>query len=282
MTRRAALACLGSGAALGLFGSSGFNSLTAGRGVSVAVTDDPNALLGIKNLDGDETTDPVFVNQSNYTMEIEVSSNEDGVAFAEGSTSGCSGSQGQNPLTFSLNPGEERTVDVLADGTVTVDVSASLKQSGSEIGTVDLSRDVAAQSQAGQVQITPSYKAPGGSGKFKFGLENTGSIDVTLDKIQIRETTNPDAKKVGGKQNDDILVLSSNKTQLVNSIIEVGGGFEDVDPNVDLLTNEGEKEFEFLRFRDDQDKNVKMDGEEVGLTLEFADCSQKEIRVAPN
>jgi hypothetical protein len=125
LTRRAAFGFLASGALLTASRSFGFTRSAAERMTNVGTASDSNALLGIEQLDDAET--PVtFTNQSSSTMEVVLDSDKDGLEFDVGDDD--SGSD--PPVSFGMAIDEAVDVDILADGTVTVSVTADLVQDG--------------------------------------------------------------------------------------------------------------------------------------------------------
>lgn len=285
LTRRAALAALGSGAVATFSGTFGFSSVSAERATRISVADDPSALLGIENVDGDPETVPVFTNRFDVNLSVTVESSQSGVEFDIGDT----GTSDGPVATFTLTPGESLPVDVLGDGTIPVSVVAELGGSGGPAGTVTLSRDVEARTQGGQVDVTPNVKEAGNSGYLEFELVNEGTIDAVITGIKIRDTTNPDADRVD--QKDGLLAgASSPSTQILTPPIYV----EDRNPNVQarrdfaqsdyqtLTANGGSRFFAFDRFVTGRGKNAKMKGEVVYVTLYFDDGSSAEKTLDPN
>lgn len=282
ISRRAALGLIAGGSVLLIAESRSFSQVNAGRGVSVTTAADPDALLGLTGVTDSETI-PTFTNHASDAMEISLSSPDGSAEFDVGNT----GHFTSNPAPFSLAVGASEQVGVSGDGeTIPVDVVAELRDNGETTGRIELQRDFAV-SQAGQLEVSGTVKSSGNSGTYEFGLENTGSIDVTIVGLGINETTEPTATKVGGKNNDDILILKSTKTQLVTSVIEVDSSQPDnstikgFEQDVSLGTNEAEKEFEFDRFRTNDNGNAPMNGEEVTITLKFGDDSTKVVELVP-
>jgi len=139
--------------------------------------------------------------------------------------------------------------------------------------------------EAGAIQVTPDVKSAGNSGKFEFGLENTGSIDVEIVAIGINETTESTAVKVGGKGGDSILT-EDNEGQIVNIVINFDSSTPGQADRYDFTTNieivQGtEKTFEFDRFRESGDGNAKMKDDSVTITLWFSDGTSTTLLLDP-
>lgn len=251
-----------------LTGSSAFASMTAARSASVTAAADDAAQLGLTQL-GDPSTPVTLTNRSGRTMLVTLASPDD-VEFDVGDDESDEGTT----ATFSIAQGASVDVDLLADGTVLLDVLAELQQDGATAGRIELQREAEAQSQAGQVQVTPSVKSAGNSGKYEFGLENTGDIDVTIQGIGILETTNQSAVDVGGGA-----ILEAPQGSVLSQPIPIDSSQPDsdtrrtLDQTVSLDTNEDEKVFEFDRFRTASGGNAKMKGHDVRIRLYFTDGS---------
>jgi len=132
--------------------------------------------------------------------------------------------------------------------------------------------------QAGQVQLTPSVKGTGNSGKYQYGLNNTGDIDVTVDGIGIRSTTANNVVRVeeGG-------FLDSNGNQIIDANTDIPIDSSTIVPHdpVDILTGGPEVTFEFDRFVDSGGKNGKMKDEQVTIEVRFADGSRRTYQLIP-
>jgi len=149
MTRRAAIGLVVGGALLTASESHGVDSVVADRLASIGTAADANALLGIERLRDPET--PVTVsNHGENSMEVTVDGDTAGLELDVGDD----GNGSTPPVTFGMAVGDSTDVDVLADGTVTLDIVASLRQNGTEVGRVELTRDAEARSQAGQIDVT--------------------------------------------------------------------------------------------------------------------------------
>lgn len=257
LTRRAALGLIGGGAVISVADTRSFSQLTAGREMSVSTADDPNALLGLDGVTASDTI-PTFTNQADVPMSVTLTSPNSSAEFDVGNT----GTFTSNPAPFDLAVGE--TVEVGVTGgseSVPVDVEAELQRNGDAVGSIELQRDFAV-SQAGQIEVTPDVKSAGNSGKYEFGLVNSGDVDVTIEAISIVETSNPDASVVHDKK-----ILTVNGLQVRSDSIYVGGGFAALDPHVDLNTTDSEKIFEFDRF------DAGMKNQDVKIRLKFTDNS---------
>jgi hypothetical protein len=140
---------------------------------------------------------------------------------------------------------------------------------------------------AGAIQVTPDVKSTGNSGKFAFGLENTGSIDVEIVAIGINETTQSDAEKVDAKGGGDLILGEDTEGQIVDTVIDFDSNTPgqadryDFTTNIEIIQN-NERTFRFQRFLDDSDKQAKMKGESVTITIWFSDGTSSTLLLDPN
>jgi hypothetical protein len=140
---------------------------------------------------------------------------------------------------------------------------------------------------AGAIQVTPDVKSTGNSGKFAFGLENTGSIDVEIVAIGINETTQSDAEKVDAKGGGDLILGEDTEGQIVDKVIDFDSNTPaqadryDFTTNIEIIQN-NERTFRFQRFLDDSDKQAKMKGESVTITIWFSDGTSSTLLLDPN
>lgn len=277
LTRRAALALIGAGAVGSVAWTGGFTRLDAARNATVDTAVDANAYLTLEDL-SDVNTVPTVTNQSGHDMSVTVTSPQSGVEFDVFDDDVNDGSS----HTFSLSVGSTVEVDVLADGDIPVDFVATLLDSGgSPVGEISLQRTVEAQSQAGQVDVTPNVTSVGNSGKYEFELENTGNVDVTIVGIGIRYTTNPSASQVASGD-----IFSVGGTQLVTSPIFFDSSDHSTDTPRDFSQPESldqgvTKTFEFDRFEDGSGSKIGMKDEDVGTRLYFDDGSTLDEDLVP-
>ena len=132
-------------------------------------------------------------------------------------------------------------------------------------------------------EIEPTVTATGNSGKYEFELENKGSATVTLTEIGVVETSNSNAVKVGGKNNDDIFINVGTGNSIVNNVITIGGNRVPLSTNVDLAPGPSNAiKFEFDRFRDNQNKNADMKGDDVKIDVAFSDGSSTTLNLCVN
>jgi len=140
---------------------------------------------------------------------------------------------------------------------------------------------------AGAIQVTPDVKSIGNSGKFAFGLENTGSIDVEIVAIGINKTTQSDAEKVDAKGGGDLIRGEDTEGQIVDKVIDFDSNTPaqaeryDFTTNIEIIQN-NERTFRFQRFLDDSDKQAKMKGESVTITIWFSDGTSSTLLLDPN
>ena len=119
-------------------------------------------------------------------------------------------------------------------------------------------------------------KSIGNSGKFAFGLENTGSIDVEIVAIGINKTTQSDAEKVDAKGGGELILGEDTERQIVDKVIDFDSNTpaqanrSDFTTNIEIIQN-NERTFIFQRFLDDSGKQAKMKGESVTITIWFSD-----------
>jgi len=208
LTRRAALACLGSGAvAIGL-GSSAFASVQADRTVSVDITGDGNALLGISDqsdsgtVEGPndsarlfELTDNVGgLTSSDISVELVRVERSDGTAVPNQplTVEVGSGSQG----AFSVTTRCRSTNDSLGDSyRFTVEIVASTSDF-SVTAERTTANTVAVTCDSGDITVTDENnngdKTTGGDVDIEEGVKLKGSVDAGGDV-----TLNEDARTTG-------------------------------------------------------------------------------------
>ncbi|MFB6139439.1 MAG: hypothetical protein ABEJ26_03285 [Halosimplex sp.] len=176
LTRRAALACLGSGAVVMVTRSYGFESVAAGRDVSVAVSRDSSALLGISN------RGPVKKNHRSAMVEYTNNSNEsftitttldtcsDGTLYDNDGGSGCS-------VTTTLAPGNSQPIDISASATGTITYGISVSSA-----SLDIETSGSVESQAGNVKGAVRIKKPSKNNDFTADWErSTFEVDVDIE-----------------------------------------------------------------------------------------------------
>jgi hypothetical protein len=253
-------------------GAGAFNTGGIGRTSSITTASDPNAIIGIDGND-DPATATTFTNTTNSSMSVTLDSAES-VEFDVNNN----GTFALVPVTFSAAGG---SVDVaIRDGggagsAADIDITAS---NGNFTG--NLTRNFTIPSSSVVKQIQGSVQASGNSGFYSFELENTGSTSVELTEVGVAKTTNPNVTKVGGKNNDDIL-RDGGGTSIMNNVITIGGGREPLTTNQTLGVN-NTISLEFARFRDAQDKNGKMNNEDVRIDVGFSDGSSSTIDLCQN
>ena len=271
--RRGFLLKLGGGAALLAGGgaaflpSGAFSLVNADRGASLLTSDDVNATLAIEGY-ADAGTVTTFTNNANSSMTITLDSTED-VDFDVGDD----GSFALVPVTFTLAAGASIDVDIQDGGNAgndsDIDISATFAD-----GDIQATRNFVIPASSAVKEIEPSVTAAGNSGKYEFELENTGSATVTLTEIGVVQTTNANVTKVGGKNNDDIFRNVTSGNAIVNNVITVGGSRQPLTSAVNLDPGPSNAiKFEFDRFRDSQNKNGAMNGEDVRIEVAFSDGS---------
>ncbi|MCU4751890.1 hypothetical protein OB919_07825 [Halobacteria archaeon AArc-curdl1] len=261
----------------------GFTEVTAGRTVGIGTAADSSALLGIEGTEAGTT--PTFTNNSDdFRMEVTLSSTDDIEFDVDGD------GEYEEPVIFDLDPGQRREVEIQGrDDTAIVEVEVGLFNGTKKVGEIQLDRTFDIPQASAISDVEGSVRNVGGSGKYEFRLENTqfeGGQTVEIDGISVDWVDSP-ATQVGG-HNDEILVLETTEEQIVQEVIEVGGGIVDfvrpsnddvveLEPNGDGQGNE--KEFEFDRFRTGDGGGTLTRTEEVDITLRAADGSMAQIEL---
>lgn len=273
MKRRAFLGLGVSSIGVGtLYGTGAFSSVSAGRGISVNAADDASALLGIEGTAADTT--PSFTNNTaSLTMDVTLDSN-DNIEF---DVNGDDTYQSP-PVSFTIGAGTSQDVALAGDDQeATVTISAELLDSaGDAVGNITLDRVFEIPQVAAIREVTGTVTAAGNSGKYEFKLTNESSKEVTLDGFGVDQTT-PSAEKVGGKKNDAI--LERNGTQIIDQVIQVGGAIVDVIGGQEVtLAPTDQVKFEFLRFRDADDKNFGVDDVDLNVRAEDGSSAIVELR----
>ena len=276
MSRRSFLVAASAGVAgFGILKSRSFSNGNLDRNAGIPLSSDPNGVLGLQSIDTAENP-AVLTNNYDGPMEVTLDSSDTSASFDVGND----GNFVDPPVTFSLAGSQSEQVAVQGySQTVPVDIVTTFENS-----TIRMDRNFVA-SQAGQIEVTASVKSAGNSGKYEFGLQNTGSIDATIEKIAVLETSVPAAVKVGGHPSDSILVHTGQS--LVSSEIPVdssnpsSGTLRQLSPTVTLSAGGTEQVFEFDRFRDERNKNAQMKDAEVEIQLEFGDGSRKALKLCP-
>jgi hypothetical protein len=280
--RRKFLLKLGGGVALlagagtTLLPSQSFSLVNAGRDTSLLTSDDTNATLGVAGY-ADAGTVPTFTNNANSSMTITLDSTED-VEFDVGDD----GSWELVPVTFTLTAGASIDVAIRDGGNAGSDSDIDISANFSD-GSIQATRTFVIPASSSVKQIDPTVTATGNSGKYEFELENTGSATVTLTEIGVVQTSNPNVTKVGGKNNDPIFENVTAGTSIVNNVITVGGSRQPLTTTVDLAPGSANSiEFEFDRFRDSQNGNGAMSGEDVQIEVAFSDGSTAILNLCPS
>lgn len=264
------------GAGAALIGTSAFTSVSSDRGANLSTVDDANALLGIDGY-ADPGTVPTFTNNNSSSIDVTLDSSED-VEFDVQNN----GLFELVPVTFTLSAGESVDVAIQDGGNAGSDSDINIiANSGDSV--IEATRNFAIPASSAVKDIEPSVNAAGGSGKYEFELENKGSTTVTLTEIGVVQTTNNNVTKVGGKNNDAIFNNVTSGNSIVNNPITIGGSRQPLTTNVNL--NPGPNNsitFEFDRFRDSQNNNGNMSGEDVRIEVAFSDGSSTTLDLCIN
>lgn len=268
----AGITLIGAGA---LFSTGGFSALNADRGVAVSTAaDHEGAFLGINNVD--TTDDPVFTNNTSLWMEVRlIDDDPDTTLTFDGN---------ESPYAFPLSADESETVTIETEGdsqSALTTITAELFSGETKAGEITLQRDFSVP-QSEITDFTGTAKSAGNSGKFEFELENTGDKSVTLTGIGIDATTRGDVIEVARQDKATLSgSLGGGKQDLVMEPIPIDSSAPETHTRRDFETNfelpSGSlAEFEFERFRDENDK-VSMENENIRVTLYFGDDSSKTI-----
>lgn len=270
LTRRAAVALIAGGAVLGAQQTFGISSISGNRLTDVSVADDDAAMLSISGQTAEET--PVFTNRANVAMDIALTSDEDSAEFDIDGTGNY-----EEEANFELTGGESREVEINAEAEeILVHVSGTFGG-----GSISLDRWFEIP-QAGQIDVTASVEATGGSGQFSFGLWNEGSLDAEMVSIRVDDTTT-DAVEVA---NGDIFFIeeSDNPNEEPRQLISTDLDIDDSQPlspfegEDSVILNQGADEiiFTFDRFQNPPgpgNPNTDMRGETVNISIGFSDGS---------
>jgi hypothetical protein len=133
-------------------------------------------------------------------------------------------------------------------------------------------------SATGVALVDGSGRAVGtDSASVEFVLTNTGTADATVTDVAVDSTTDAQADVVDGGST----TVTTNRTGRLGGRIEVGGSAETFDTDVTLPAGE-ETVVTIGRFRKDNPGNDpprRMSGDDVTLTLYFADGTTREYTV---
>jgi hypothetical protein len=262
----------GSGAVL--IPSESFNLGVVSRDAPFLTADDANATLGIEGYD-DGGTVSTFTNNTNSSMDVTLDATED-VEFDLGDD----GSWQLVPVTFPLAVGASIDVAVRDGGNAGTDSDIDITANFTE-GKIRATRTFAISAASSVTSIDSTVAAAGNSGKYEFQLENTGNSTVTLAEIGVVETTNDNATTVGGKNPDSILENLDTGSSVVNNVLTIGGSREPLTTDVDLDPG-SPVSLEFDRFRDGNNKNAAMKGEDVRIDVAFSDGSSRVLDLCVN
>lgn len=264
----------GTGAAM--IGTSAFTSVSSDRNANLSTASDANALLGIDGY-ADPGTVPTFTNNTSSSVDITLDSSED-VEFDVQDD----GSFELVPVTFTLPAGGSVDVAIQDGGNAGSDSDIDIIANSGE-RVIETTRNFAIPASSAVKDIEPSVTAAGGSGKYEFQLENKGSTTVTLTEIGVVQTTNNNVTKVGGKKNDGIFNNVTSGNSIVNNPITIGGSRQPLTTVVDLDPGPNNSiTFEFDRFRNSQNKNGDMSGEDVRIEVAFSDGSSTTLDLCIN
>lgn len=281
---------MGSGA---IIQSGAFTDVSGDRTLTVGTADDPNAILGMEGLD-DTVTDNVFTNKTSFRMDItlDAAPYEDESQIEWDVDDPVTDSDNDaNPLTFSLNAGDDATVAVKGDDRVTFDGVAVLKDNGTAVGRIEVTRTIDVP-VINNLELSGSVSSSGQSGKFDFTLENTGDVDVELRKVGIIETTTTAEYVDGG---GSLLNLDTN-TEYVTDRIPIDNSTSDstqkvMDPKpvLDHQSNDGDNDsktitFQLKKFTDPDSNgssNVDMQSQDIKIQLTVKNLNDGSIVDAP-
>lgn len=282
MKRRAFLGLGATSIGVGaLYGTGAFSSVSAGRGVSINASDDSEALIGIKTTD---SGDKKFINNSNGLMTIELNS-DDEITF-----------DGQDTLTIE-DLEDSQVVELGGSSSEDAEVSifATIVSDGITTGTISLERKFTVPQVSAIRDIEETVNQVGGSGFYRFDLENTqpeDGITVKLNGISVDSTDNDDAYQVGD-DGDDIFKLDDEpKESIVDEILIIGGDIksfsvdsqsqeENIDNFVRLEPGE-QRAFELTRFREEGGGGGSQVGvNNVDITVRDTDGNTAPLELRP-
>lgn len=272
-TTRRRILLLGAAAVSGgtLIGTGAFSTVTADRVSDILTTSDADGIIGLSGY-ADEGTVPTFANNAGLSVDITLDSTED-VEFDVTDN----GTWELVPVTFSVGAGASVDVAIRDGGNAGSSADVDITATGTDF-SFQATRNFAIPASSVVKKIEATVKSAGNSGQYSFDLENTGNVDVTLTEVGVDSTTNGTATKVGGKKNDGIFLAEG--TSVVSNAIDIGGARQPFNPDVSL--NAGvTKPFEFDRFRDKNDGNAKMKGDEVTIEVAFSDGSTATLDLVP-
>lgn len=268
----------GGGILFGLTNSDAFNIASTFRESQTNISQDSDAIIPITGKLADTT--PTFGNRFESDLTITLSApNEPTGEFDVGDTGTM-----KSVVTFTVAPGKTTAVKMSADTTeMTVAIDGN-----HDNGVVSLTR-VFEIPQSEQIDVTASVNSSGKSGKFSFGLQNTGSINATLSGIRIDGTTTTAATVSKGSI---FSITSSEDTtvsprQLISTEMDIDDSTAsslpvttfDGNDTVFLRSTGDETVFEFDRFQNPPSvkgsKNTNMKNETITVTVKFGDGSMK-------
>lgn len=274
----------------GVLSTGSYELVRANRDTTVRTADDPGAILGIEGL-GDPSTDNVFTNNAARTMDITLDARpyEDGVEWDVNDTVNDDDNDA-GYTSFTLEAGGTATVNVKGDDEVTFDGTATLRDSGETVGTVEITRTIDVP-VVNNLELSGEVSSNGNSGKFNFTLKNTGSVDIELLEIGIISTTNGNADYVSGGGS---LINANTGTEYVSQRIPFDSGTSDstlltMDPTpvLDSQADDGDGDpqsidFTFDKFRSSSQGGPppNMQGEDVSIELKVRNVDDDTVTTA--
>ncbi|MFA9425676.1 hypothetical protein [Natronorubrum sp. A-ect3] len=179
-------ASIGAGA---LISTGAFSSLETGRGVAVSAADNKqDALLGI---DDSTSTEPVFTNNTSLYMDVTLEESDDSINLDF--------EKRNFNLTEYGSEEDSKSIKIESNDTSVAPVKITVhiyeSESGPKKGQIVIQEEFSAV-QAEQAEVTGEVIPTGGSGLITFTLENTGDIDIVLEAIGIRNSTNDSITRV--------------------------------------------------------------------------------------
>lgn len=274
VTRRAAVASIALGVSALAVDIGAFRRVEVDRATEVDVTGDSYAYLGLSGFHAGEPAS--YTNRFTGQAVVTLDSMEPSLELDVGVT----GSYEDTPVSFTLDEGETMEVELRAD----VDDVDVLVQASYPDAYIELSRSYEVPEATG-VELVADVRAVGGSGRYEWGLENTGGRAATVTSVGVSCTSNSEADRV-----DSNRILNLEGESIADNPMEIESGCGYVDRvNVDSFTveplNDGGRErvLEFDRFMRPPGSpgppHADMRGEDVTVNIGFQDGSRRSFEL---
>lgn len=259
-----------------LWDASAFTSGTVPRNSTVQVADDENAIVGLSIADSVERkTRTLLADLTNNGTESYALT----VALTDPTQGTLHGPNGSgDSVTLTLDPGATGSVDVETDEQKGATIPFTISRDAPEF-SFSIDRETTVKGgfeEPVTLELSGTVTSPGKSGKYEFELENTGDVDVELLEIGILETTDPNARSLNNKGNNQPTLNGDRK--YVTEEIPIKGRMDpyerkpmDPKPVLDHQSDDDEDPksigFVFDRFKDENSDNVDMRNDDVKIEL---------------